>query len=243
MRIRDEESEESVEFLKKKITIPEGSEGRRRGRNDWVIIRSGVATCDHIEETENFLRILLTSRINDVDLDLLRIRGTRGSASKLTTTKSAEKWNIPTFTKTSSATPIGREIDRSANSRVIKDGKVTRDEKLSGLPQLFWLRALTGAATGSMIEATMGSEFGIGILVLTAGGGEDVVGIMGLLYAVPLQMVIPFKSSFRLVTVLLGRVPEPEDDASQLAVEESRPNEPELGNQVLDKLEVGFDHD
>nr|GEY09884.1 hypothetical protein [Tanacetum cinerariifolium] len=65
MRIRDEESEERVNFLEKKITIPEGSEGRRRGRNDWVIIRSGIATRDHIGETENFLRILFTSHIND----------------------------------------------------------------------------------------------------------------------------------------------------------------------------------
>nr|GFC07004.1 hypothetical protein [Tanacetum cinerariifolium] len=46
-----------------------------------------------------------------------------------------------------------------------------------------------------------------------------------------------------LVTVLLGRVPEPEDEASQLAVEESRLDEPELGNPGLDKLEAGFVHD
>nr|GFA57412.1 hypothetical protein [Tanacetum cinerariifolium] len=51
-----------------------------------------------------------------------------------------------------------------------------------------------------------------------------------------------------LVTVLLGRVPEPEDEASQLTVEESRLDEPELGNPgldklVLDKLEAGFIHD
>nr|GEY83514.1 reverse transcriptase domain-containing protein [Tanacetum cinerariifolium] len=45
--------------------------------------------------------------------DLLRIRGTRGSASKSKTTKSAEKWNVPTLTKTSSATLTGREIKRS----------------------------------------------------------------------------------------------------------------------------------
>nr|GEZ97985.1 reverse transcriptase domain-containing protein [Tanacetum cinerariifolium] len=51
--------------------------------------------------------------------DLPRISGTRGSVSKSTTTKSAEKWNFPTFTKTSSPTPTGREIDRSASSRVI----------------------------------------------------------------------------------------------------------------------------
>nr|GFB36169.1 reverse transcriptase domain-containing protein [Tanacetum cinerariifolium] len=55
---------------------------------------------------------------------------------------------------------------------------------------------------------------------------------------VPLRVVIPFKSSFGLVMVLLGRVAEPEDEASQLAVEESRLDKP-----VLDKLAVGFDHD
>nr|GFC93235.1 hypothetical protein [Tanacetum cinerariifolium] len=62
-------------------------------------------------------------------------------------------------------------------------------------------------------------------------------------YAVPLRVVIPFKSSFGLVMVLLGRVPEPEDEASQLAVEESGVDEPELGNPGLDKLEVGLDYD
>nr|GFB78203.1 hypothetical protein [Tanacetum cinerariifolium] len=54
--------------------------------------------------------------------DLSRIRGTRGSASKSTTMKSAEKWNVPTLTKTSSATPTGREIERSASLRVIHVG-------------------------------------------------------------------------------------------------------------------------
>nr|GEY23099.1 reverse transcriptase domain-containing protein [Tanacetum cinerariifolium] len=52
----------------------------------------------------------------------------------------------------------------------------------------------------------------------------------------------------RRVMVLQGRVPEPGDEASQLVVEESRLDEPELGNlgldkPVLDKLEAGFDHD
>nr|GFB19215.1 hypothetical protein [Tanacetum cinerariifolium] len=50
------------------------------------------------------------------------------------------------------------------------------------------------------------------------------------------------------IMVLLGRVLEPEDEASQLAVEESRLDEPELGNSgldkpVLDKVEAGFNHD
>nr|GFB82486.1 hypothetical protein [Tanacetum cinerariifolium] len=100
-------------------------------------------------------------------------------------------------------------------------------------------------------------------------GEEEVVGIVGPLYAFPLRVVIPFG----LVMVLLGRVLETEDEAwksqlaveelgfnelelgntglgksSQLAVEESRLDEPELGNlgidkPVLDKLEAGFDHD
>nr|GFA18699.1 reverse transcriptase domain-containing protein [Tanacetum cinerariifolium] len=43
--------------------------------------------------------------------------------------------------------------------------------------------------------------------------GEEVVGIVGPLYAIPLRVVIPFKSSFGLVMVLLGRVPKPEDEA------------------------------
>nr|GFA99608.1 hypothetical protein [Tanacetum cinerariifolium] len=47
----------------------------------------------------------------------------------------------------------------------------------------------------------------------TTLGGEEVVGIVDPLYAVPLRVVIPFKSSFGLVMVLLRRVPEPEDQA------------------------------
>nr|GEW79819.1 hypothetical protein [Tanacetum cinerariifolium] len=78
--------------------------------------------------------------------------------------------------------------------------------------------------------------------------GEEVVGIVDPLYAFSLRVVIPFKSSFGLVMVLLGSVPELEDEVSQLAVKESGLAEPELGNPgldkpVLDKLEAGFDHD
>nr|GEX83723.1 hypothetical protein [Tanacetum cinerariifolium] len=62
--------------------------------------------------------------------DLPRIRGTQGSASKSTTTKSAEKWNFPTFTKKSSVTPIVQEIDQSASSRVIKVGVSSGSEIL-----------------------------------------------------------------------------------------------------------------
>ncbi|GKG35239.1 hypothetical protein Tco_0440393, partial [Tanacetum coccineum] len=53
---------------------------------------------------------------------LPRIRGTWGSGSKSTTMKSAGNWNTPTFMGTSSAIPIGREIERSASSRVIQVG-------------------------------------------------------------------------------------------------------------------------
>nr|GFB62678.1 reverse transcriptase domain-containing protein [Tanacetum cinerariifolium] len=53
---------------------------------------------------------------------LSRIKGTWGSGSKSTTTKSAGKWNIPTFTLTSFAIPTGLDSVRSANSRVMQVG-------------------------------------------------------------------------------------------------------------------------
>nr|GFC01827.1 hypothetical protein [Tanacetum cinerariifolium] len=62
--------------------------------------------------------------------DLLIIRGTRESKSNSMTTKSAKKWNVPTLTKTSSATPTGREIKRSASSRVIHIGDSSGRESL-----------------------------------------------------------------------------------------------------------------
>nr|GEU99123.1 hypothetical protein [Tanacetum cinerariifolium] len=70
--------------------------------------------------------------------------------------------------------------------------------------------------------------------------GEVVVGIVGPLYAFPLRVVIPFKSSFGLVMVLHRRVPKPEDEASQLAIEELGLDEPEFGNPGLDKLVLAF---
>nr|GFB67109.1 hypothetical protein [Tanacetum cinerariifolium] len=71
---------------------------------------------------------------------------------------------------------------------------------------------------------------------------EELVGIVGHGYGVPLRVVIPFRSSFGLVIVLPGRVPEPKDKAA----EESEVDEPELVKPELDrlvpgKLEVGFD--
>nr|GEU63431.1 hypothetical protein [Tanacetum cinerariifolium] len=230
---------------------------------------------------------------------------------------------LPAFTETSSATSTGREIDRSASSRVIhvreslgreiifhtdngmrfmlapRSARAKHSsilEKSHGMrnfprPPIFSdgygihsfglsFGALTGASTGSITGATTGSEFGIYVatwttedwtsLVLpllvggivsfvtsvsrstTLGGeevvgivgGEEEVGIVGLLYAIPLRVVIPFKSCFGLVMVLLGDVLKPEDEASQLVVEESGLAEPELGNPrldnlVLDKLEAG----
>nr|GFB34945.1 hypothetical protein [Tanacetum cinerariifolium] len=54
--------------------------------------------------------------------DIPEIRGTLGSDSKSTTIKSVGKWNFPTLTNTSLATPFGRVIDLSASSRVIRVG-------------------------------------------------------------------------------------------------------------------------
>nr|GEX68289.1 putative nucleotidyltransferase, ribonuclease H [Tanacetum cinerariifolium] len=122
---------------------------------------------------------------------------------------------------------------------------------------------LTGAATGSAKGATTGSKFGIGVSTWTTGGwtslvlplfvggtmsfvtsvsrsttlgGEEVVGIVGPFYEFPLRVVIPFKSSFRLVMVLLGRVPRPEDDVSQLVVEVSELDESELVGDFISEL-------
>ncbi|GKG26350.1 hypothetical protein Tco_0399496, partial [Tanacetum coccineum] len=51
---------------------------------------------------------------------LPRIKGTRGSGSKSTTTKSAGNWNFSTIKRTSLAIPIGSVIERSANSSVMQ---------------------------------------------------------------------------------------------------------------------------
>nr|GEZ52178.1 reverse transcriptase domain-containing protein [Tanacetum cinerariifolium] len=53
---------------------------------------------------------------------------------------------------------------------------------------------------------------GIVSFVTSVLRSTTLVGIMGPCYAVPLRVVIPFKSSFRLVMVLLGRVLKPEDE-------------------------------
>nr|GFB99946.1 hypothetical protein [Tanacetum cinerariifolium] len=44
-------------------------------------------------------------------------------------------------------------------------------------------------------------------------GSPSFLGMVGPLYATPLRVVIPFRSSLGLVTVLLGSVPDPEDEA------------------------------
>ncbi|GJQ96667.1 hypothetical protein Tco_0007806 [Tanacetum coccineum] len=59
-----------------------------------------------------------------------RIRGTRGSGSNSTTTKSAGNWNFPTNTRTSLAIPIGVVIERSASSSVMHVG-VSSEREIS----------------------------------------------------------------------------------------------------------------
>nr|GFB96617.1 hypothetical protein [Tanacetum cinerariifolium] len=87
--------------------------------------------------------------------------------------------------------------------------------------------ALTGAAMGSETEVLDWVTGGWTCAVLCGLGvctgsffasvpcltSLDGVGMDGPLYATPLQVVIPFRSSFGLVTVLPGRVPDPEDEA------------------------------
>nr|GEU66394.1 hypothetical protein [Tanacetum cinerariifolium] len=66
---------------------------------------------------------------------------------------------------------------------------------------------LTEASTGSTTGATTGSEFGGTVSFVTSGsrsntlGEEEVVGIVGPLYAIQLRVVIHFKSSFGIVMV------------------------------------------
>nr|GEU92935.1 retrovirus-related Pol polyprotein from transposon TNT 1-94 [Tanacetum cinerariifolium] len=85
--------------------------------------------------------------------------------------------------------------------------------------EVLGFEALTEATTGSATGATKGSKFDIGFSTRTTG--------------VPLRVAIPFKSSFGLVTVLLGRVRKPEDEASQLAIDESGVDEPSLVTRGL----------
>nr|GFC84860.1 hypothetical protein [Tanacetum cinerariifolium] len=78
-----------------------------------------------------------------------------------------------------------------------------------------WLSfgALIGAATGSMMRVTTGSEFKIGDSVWTTEGGreEEVVGIS-------------------------------QPAVEKFGVDEPELGKPGLDKPVLDKLEVGFDH-
>nr|GEW95761.1 hypothetical protein [Tanacetum cinerariifolium] len=129
------------------------------------------------------------------------------------------------------------------------------------------LGAHTGEAEGSMIRKITGSKVKIRDSVGKIGGwtslvlsflagctvslvasvsrsttGEEVVGIVGPGYVVPLRVVIPFRSSFGLVIILPERVLEPEDKAvEESRVDEPKIDKPELDKLVLGKLEVGFD--
>nr|GEW05410.1 reverse transcriptase domain-containing protein [Tanacetum cinerariifolium] len=138
--------------------------------------------------------------------DLPRIRGSRGSVSKSTTTKLAGKWNVPTLTKTSSATPTGREIERSASLRVIHVGDSSGRESLFHTDNVmrFMLAPRSARAKhSSILEKSHGMK--------NSPGSPS--------FSVPLRVVIPFKSSFGLVMVLPGRVPEPEDEAEEEVIE------------------------
>nr|GFB94764.1 hypothetical protein [Tanacetum cinerariifolium] len=95
-----------------------------------------------------------------------RIKGTQGSGSKSTTTKSAGKWNIPTFTLTSLAIPIGLETDRSASSRVMQVGVS------SGSDNSFHTESGMRLGIGALTGAAMGSETRVSDWV-TAGSVPD----------------------------------------------------------------------
>nr|GEW72199.1 ribonuclease H-like domain-containing protein [Tanacetum cinerariifolium] len=97
----------------------------------------------------------------------------------------------------------------------------------------FWLGfgALTGATTGSMVGATTGLEFRIGDLVWTTRGWTS--SVLPLLVGGTMSFVTSISRS-----TTLGR-----EEESQLAVKESRVDEPKLGKleldkPVLDKLEA-----
>nr|GEZ98335.1 hypothetical protein [Tanacetum cinerariifolium] len=62
---------------------------------------------------------------------LPRIKGTQGSGSKSTTTKSAGKWKTPTLNEISLAISIGLETERSTSSSVIHVGVSSGSESPS----------------------------------------------------------------------------------------------------------------
>nr|GEW65112.1 hypothetical protein [Tanacetum cinerariifolium] len=73
----------------------------------------------------------------------------------------------------------------------------------------------------------------------TTEGREEVVVIVGPWYAVPLRVVIPFRSSFGLVIVLLGRVPKPEDEAVFIFMKRSHVGLHILKNGTVCLHEIG----
>nr|GEY49805.1 hypothetical protein [Tanacetum cinerariifolium] len=179
--------------------------------------------------------------------------------------KTAGKWNVPTLTKTSSATPTRREIERSVSLRVIHVGDSLGRESLfhtdngmrfmlaprsarakhsAILRKSHGMRNLPGfpSFSGNFLRRTVEQCSFSGVLdssdSLSLAFDHEVWMDMELKAFDPLRVVIPFRSSFGLITVLPRRVPEPKDEASQIVVEKSGADEPKLGNPELDKLEV-----
>nr|GFB51302.1 hypothetical protein [Tanacetum cinerariifolium] len=117
-------------------------------------------------------------------------------------------------------------LDRAISVFVLPCTKNVRFYNRSSSSML-GIGALTGATMGSKIGVsdwvTGGWTYAVlyGLVVCTGSFFASVpclttldgVGMVGPLYATPLRVVIPFRSSFGLVTVLPGSLPDPEDEA------------------------------